>query len=352
MTRIVAVLLAGGLIAATAFGLWGVQKGLEPVDMLNGVTVEFTIEKGQTAGAVSRSLESAGLVWNARIFSVYARLTGRASKLKTGKFVLSPSMNPDRILSELTGPGRAQGEVVKVTFPEGFDLEQIGARLEESGVTSSLDFQSGMGNLIPKGAPGPEGYAYPDTYEFFKGEKPDSVASKFVGRFREITAGLPAECPNGLDSFQALTLASIVERECKVDSERPMVARVFLNRLKRNMKLESCATVLRVAARGTTLVTNRELAIDSPYNTYMYSGLPPGPICNPGIASLRAVYAPAEGDYLYFVARGDGSHHFSKTLKEHNVHKARLKRTLRSSRKKAKPVEPDAPSGTSVQKRR
>lgn len=352
MVRVFTALVAVGLVAGTAFVLLGVQKGLDPIDALNGTTVEFRIEKGQTAGIVSKSLESAGLVWNARFFALYARLTGRASKIRIGGFVLSPSMTPDRILAELTVPGRPRGEIVKLTFPEGFDLEQIGARLQEFGVTQAREFSTGLEKQVPKGSPGPEGYAYPDTYEFYKGENPDLVATKFIGRFREVTFGLPEFSPGDLDSFQALTLASIVEKECRIDSERPMVARVFLNRLNKRMKLESCATVLRAAARGTSVVTNRELAMDSPYNTYMYPGLPPGPICNPGIASIRAVYFPADGDFLYFVAKGDGSHHFSKTLKDHNLHKARLKRILRSTRSPGNGTRPSNGSKTSVQNSR
>jgi UPF0755 protein len=222
----------------------------------------------------------------------------------------------------------ARGDVVRrfVTFPEGRNLEEMAAILAGQGLPSAAFLAvardpAPIADLDPA-APDLEGYLFPDTYEIPPG--PDAaaaVARQAVARFRKVIAPeLPAVARSGLTLREVVTLASLVELETAVPAERPRVAAVFLNRLRRRIALQTDPTVIfamRKAGRWDGNIRKRDLAIDSPYNTYRYPGLPPGPIASPGIESIRAVLRPAASDELYFVSRNDGSHHFSRTLAEH-----------------------------------
>jgi UPF0755 protein len=182
------------------------------------------------------------------------------------------------------------------------------------------------------GVPGQtlEGYLFPDTYAFSSSQTDSEIVATFVKNFKKHTAGLKISDADSL--FRIVILASLVEKEAKFEDERPIIARVFLNRLALNRYLESCATVLYALKAADfekyhdkKQLLERDLHIISPYNTYTHLGLPPGPICSPGDRSIRAAFEPADVDYLYFVSKGNGRHHFSRTFKEHSAAKERYR---------------------------
>jgi UPF0755 protein len=265
-------------------------------------------------------------------FRLLARLTGKAQVLKAGEYIFAAGMSPYQVLHLL-----AEGKVVQrpVIIPEGMDLKRIANILTTDGWVDrdrflELSRQQTLIRDLGLHVDSLEGYLFPDTYYLSRGNQDeDGIIRMMVARFqkvyKEIRAAVPG--PPHLSQHEVLTLASIVEKETGLDQERPLVARVFLNRLHEGMRLQADPTVLYGRDQSATGdLTRQDLATPTPYNTYMIHGLPPGPICSPGRAALMAVLQPAEGDFLYFVSRGDGSHYFSRTLAEHNRAVARYRR--------------------------
>jgi len=254
-------------------------------------------------------------------FLVWARLMGYSKKIKAGEYRLGPSMSPLRILDILT-----KGAIIthSVTIPEGFTRVQIAALLSDKALVNKEEFLSLTADpevLGEYGVTGPnlEGYLYPDTYQFGRGLSAKSIIGVMVRRFREITAPFRARAEEmGMTMAKVVTLASIVEKETGLEEERPLIASVFLNRMKAGMRLESDPTVIYGIEDFGGNLTRKDLATRTSYNTYVIRGLPPGPIANPGREAIKAVLYPAETDYLYFVSKNDGSHYFSKILSEHN----------------------------------
>jgi UPF0755 protein len=203
--------------------------------------------------------------------------------------------------------------LARVTFPEGWTAKQMAALLETKGVTSAAEFLA----LVDKNKK--EGFLFPDTYFFEQGLPPETVMTRLLERFKEKE---PKDFKDRaaamkLSYVKLVTLASIVEREAQAPQERPVIAGVFMNRLKKHMYLESCATVEYALGSWRPHLTYKDLDVPSPYNTYRHGGLPPGPICNPGAAALEAAAHPAQTDMLFFVADGQGTHRFSRYYKEH-----------------------------------
>jgi UPF0755 protein len=299
--------------------------------------VHFVIQPGDSATAIGDRLSQSGLIRNSLAFRLSVRLDGVQSDLEAGDYQLQPSMPLPEIISRLA-QGRVSGGLV--TIPEGWRASEIAGALERANVTSGADFLKLVGQapasaVAPLGdaAPGSslEGYLFPDSYRFTPNTTPSDVLQRMTGDFAshlspELKVGFQA---SGLTLPQAVTLASIVEREAYNANERPVIASVYLNRLHRGMKLQADPTVQFALAPDSTTtppfaegfwkrrLTTADLGVESPYNTYVSDGLPPGPICNPGLASLEAVAHPATTDFLYFVARPDGSHAFARTLAEH-----------------------------------
>jgi len=225
----------------------------------------------------------------------------------------------------------------RVTIPEGYTVTQIEEILAEKGIVDRTRFREALKSedfSLPYLSPAPrdprhlEGFLFPATYEFPAGLAEKEIIGLMLQRFDAVlTPELQRRSQAmGLSVREVVTLASLVEREARLDEERPIIAAVFLNRLRRGMRLESCATIQYILGKQKEKLTYRDLQIPSPYNTYLHDGLPPGPIANPGLASIKAVLYPAEVDYLYFVARGDGSHYFSRTLGEHQTAARRYQR--------------------------
>lgn len=259
-------------------------------------------------------------------------MQGTDRKLQTGRYVLSPRYSLPQILEKLS-----QGDTSWVTFtvPEGYNLRQIAALLATQGLATEEDFWEAAtkGDFsypflagAPPGKNRLEGFLFPDTYCVAPGTSAEKIINLFLRRFAEVYAVYAARAEEaGLTPLEVVTLASLVEKEAKCDAERPLVAAVFRNRLQRQMPLESCATVQYLLDKPKERLTRANLALPSLYNTYLHPGLPPGPIASPGKASLEAVLSPAPVPYLYFVARSDGTHIFSKTFQEHLAAKASLR---------------------------
>ena len=317
----------------------------KPVDP-NGQPVTFRVELGETAGSIAERLEAAGLIRDAGLFKLYLRLNNLEQKLEAGKFVLSPAMTVPEIAQALQ---QARREDILVRIPEGKRAEEIAQVLEEAGVLDATSFmaavRTGDLNLLglpdypllqdkPPGASF-EGYLFPDTYRMPEDATPadvlrqmfDNLESKITQKDRDAIAA------SGRTFFQTLILASIVEREAVLDEERPIIASTYLNRLGPVCEKEVfgylAADPTVQYAMGydpeqdtwwpTVPDVEDYLKVNSPYNTYLYPGLPPGPISNPGLASIKAAIYPAHTDYCYFVATGDGRHVFSQTGAEHQL---------------------------------
>jgi UPF0755 protein len=313
---LVALLTAGCAIAAVAaHALFVAPAGR------GGVPVAVRIAAGSDLRQIARALADAGAVRSAGAFVLAARLAGLERSLRPGDYRLDPRMSlPALVRSLVDGRGRT----ADVTIPEGWRLEQVAERLAAAGVCGRDAFLAQARDpalLAALGIPGPsaEGFLFPETYSFALPSAPADVIRamhrQFARVWAELTQGAP---PPPLAPLQAVTLASIVERETAAAAERPLVAAVYLNRLRLGMPLQADPTVIYGIDGFDGNLRRSDLAAASPYNTYVVRGLPPGPIAAPGRGSLAAALNPARVDYLYFVARNDGTHQFSRTLVEHN----------------------------------
>ncbi len=292
------------------------------------------ITPGMSARQVGQKLHRMGLVRRAWTFEWVVRWRGWGGQLKPGDYELRPSMSPLQIARII-----AEGRVATgwVTIPEGYTIRQIAELLHQRGVADRDEFlrlATMQGDTfrasfaLPKNL---EGYLFPNTYRLPRGTGARPAIQSMVSLLeREVYERLRTEIEqSGFTFHQILTIASMIEREAKVPEDRALISAVIRNRLKRGMRLEIDATVLYALGRHKSRVLYRDLEVDSDYNTYRRSGLPPGPIANPGVACVEAALRPANVDYLYYVARPDGSHIFTRTLQEHHraVARARAERT-------------------------
>jgi UPF0755 protein len=301
------------------------------------VTRDFTVREGDSTSVVADRLQAAGLIENALVFRLMAEMEDATGRLTAGEYDLSPSMRPSEIL-EILVEGRTR-PAETVTIPEGWRIEEVAERLAERGIGSADRFMELARDYRPAGGaaasrpPGAslEGYLFPNTYSFTKRTTVDDMLEQMIQEFEaQLTPEMRRKAEMlGMSTHQIVTLASIIEREAVVPAERALMAGVFYNRLEMGMMLQTDPTVQYALASADHSareqfgwwkrdLTFSDLQLDSPYNTYRNTGLPPGPICNPGLASLLAAVEPASTDYLFFVARPDGSHAFSTTLEEHH----------------------------------
>ena len=282
----------------------------------------FVIRPGRSLREIAQDLETRQLVKSKTLFVLWTRVMGYSREIKSGEYLLSPAMAPVEILETLR-----QGRILthRVTIPEGATREQIADLLHEKDLAQKdlfLSLTEDPSVLKKYNLPGPtlEGYLFPDTYHFGRGIPPSVIIDTMVKRFRQMVDPLlEGHTGDGAMSMEEIViLASIVEKETGRPDERDLVASVFLNRLERGMRLQSDPTVIYGMESFDGRLRRKDLQDKTPYNTYVIRGLTPGPICSPGLESIKAVISPAKTDYLYFVSRNDGSHHFSKTLSEHN----------------------------------
>ena len=309
---------------------------LESIHMEEGTTFPFKIEKGATTSDIAEALKEKGLIKSTTIYKFFSKFNGFDGNYKAGTYTLAKGLTQDEIMVILT----SNPESVKVTIPEGFTTEQIAARLEANGVCSAKDFLNAVQNqdltsytFITKHEGRDyrlDGYLFPDTYEFEINSSPDTVIYRMLNRFNEVYAPefFPKAESIGLTQDQVIILASLVEKEAVLESERPVIAGVFMNRLQSGSmkRLQSCATIrycyVKKFQQSLDVVTIENTKIEDTYNTYTHDGLPPGPICNPGLSSIEAVLNYSRHGYYFFVARADDSngHIFSRTYEEHKAH--------------------------------
>ena len=314
-------ILAGAVaIAAAGAGWLGFAIGGDR--SLPAAPTDVIIQRGDTLADAIARLQRAGALAQPLALRIDARLRGNAGAIESGEYRIPAHQTADEILRRL-----ASGEVeaVWVTIPEGFTVREIAARLAERRLVDSDAFArycSATGiELDGARTRSLEGYLFPSTYLLPLGASPAALARIFTDQFR---SELPPDAEQraralGLDVPGVITVASLIEREAKVDAERPLMAGVYYNRLRAGMPLQVDATIEYVFPEHHTVITRRDLELASPYNTYRHTGLPPTPIANPGKPSIEAAFHPTPSRYLYYVYRGNGRHAFAGTLQEQNA---------------------------------
>lgn len=285
----------------------------------SGVAVyDVSFPAGSGIKKLSQDLKRKGLIRSSTHFVLLSRLRGAANSLKAGDYRLNNGMSPGSILQKI-----ANGEVDyrRFTLPEGYSIYQAAELIEQKGYFKSEEFLNACkrDSLLTRlriDADSCEGYLFPATYNLSRSETVDDLIEQMVGRFEKSYAEIAES--SGMGRHQLITLASLIEKEAVETAEKPLIASVFHNRLKISMPLQSDPTSVYGVRAFAGKVTKKDIERPSRYNTYKIKGLPPGPIGNPGVDALKAALHPQQTDYLYFVARKDGTHQFSKNLEEHN----------------------------------
>ena len=284
--------------------------------------VELKVDRGEPFYSVVQRLKGKGVITNGRLFTLWARMWSLDKRIHWGLYRFELPMAPRRVLDQMV---LGRGVFHRITVPEGLTQRDIAQLLEKEGLVEGNDFLTAANNpeiLAKLGieAKQVEGYLFPDTYYFPASATAEDILVAMVEHFKESFSPLMEEQAKalGLERHEVVTLASLVEKEAGVSVERPLVSAVFHNRLRGRIPLQSDPTVIYGLKEFTGNLTRKDLRRPSPYNTYLIRGLPPGPICNPGLSSLQAALVPAEVAYLYFVSKNDGTHFFSKTIREHN----------------------------------
>jgi UPF0755 protein len=307
-------LLAAALAAYAVYAPAGPVAGTSDA---NAIYVD--IAPGTGTQAIGEQLERAGAIRSRFAFDLLRAL--KHGKLKAGEYRFNHPAAATEVYDRI-----ARGDVYTISIPEGYNLFDIAAAVQAAGLGPSDAFlasersQTGLIADLSPGAPSLEGFLFPDTYRFSRHATPVQMLAVMVRRFRQAVASLGLSGRNAAELAGTVTLASLIEKEVSQDSERPLVAGVFANRIAQGIPLATDPSVIYAALlegryRGTIYAS--DLQSPSPYNTYRHAGLPPGPICNPGIAALKAALAPAQTDFLYFVADAEGHSRFSATLQEH-----------------------------------
>lgn len=323
--QVLVILVVVGLTAAGVFGLW-IARELEELDstplIATGGREVIEVPPGTSLATLAHELGERGWINHPRILRLYGRISGKASAIKAGEYAVEPGMTAVELLDRMVA-----GNVIEhsLTIVEGWTFRELISVVEADPALRHILPDQGAGDVMAAlghDSESPEGRFLPETYRFPRGTTDiaflqrayDAMQKELQRQWERHDKGLPLKSP-----YQALILASIVEKETALPSERPRIAGVFIRRLERGMPLQTDPAViygLGVSFDGNLRL--RDLHRDTPYNTYIHKGLPPTPIAMPGRASLAAVMHPADGDALYFVARGDGSHEFSSTLAKHN----------------------------------
>jgi UPF0755 protein len=312
------------LVVITAFSIFiGICYGaflFLPWKMADA-SVQVTIQRGMAPDHIAALLEKYRVIKNRKTFRIGAKFLGVSSRLQAGRYFFNGRQSNFKVLRKLT-----RGLVITetITIPEGTRASRIAKILHDRFNIDSNRFMEIVSDpsvctRYGVKASSLEGYLYPDTYQFHLDPTPEEIVERLINRFWNIFGDSLRERARemGLSIHQIVTLASIVEGEAVIDSERTVIAALYWNRLNRNMRLQADPTIQYIIRNGPRRLYKKDLAIDSPYNTYLHRGLPPGPVTNPGYASIYAVLYPASVNYLYMVANGDGSHSFSTSISGH-----------------------------------
>jgi UPF0755 protein len=307
------MLLLFGFLAAHIF-VAAPQKNLAPA--------EVRVEQGDSLATVARKLYERKVILNEKLFSLWARFTGAEKKIHWGLYRFDASLPAREVLERMV---MGKGIFQSITVPEGLMVKEIAELLGKMQIAHREKFLAeaaapeilALFGLEDKGI---EGYLFPNTYHFTPATPERDILIAMAEQFRKLSQPLLTELDGEvpLTPHEIVTLASIIEKETGIEAERPLVSAVFHNRLKRNMPLQSDPTVIYGLKDFNGNLTRKDLHHPGPYNTYRVVGLPPGPICNPGLASIKAALHPADVPFLYFVSRNDGTHHFTESLEAHN----------------------------------
>jgi UPF0755 protein len=305
--------------------VWLLLGAERPYKGYEGAEQFVEVPPGAGPASIARRLAESGVIRDRVSFRVALARSGRARRLQAGEYRFDRPMNTREVIDKI-----AKGDVFlrPITFPEGLTIRQLSEIYEREAGGSKAEFlraarNPGLIRDIDAAAQDLEGYLFPDTYALPRSTTADQLVARMATAFRDVLTPdvIQRATARGLSVRELVTLASLVEKETAKAEERPVVAAVYTNRLRIGMGMQCDPTViyaLERAGKYTGDLTREDLRFDSPYNTYRYAGLPPGPIANPGRASIEAAAAPADVPYIYFVSRNDGSHVFSATLDEHN----------------------------------
>jgi len=331
------------LLSSTILYLW---NQLQPT--ASGKPVEVTITKGMSANKVSELLEENGIIKNSFLFGYYLVLKDEGGKFQAGKYVLTPGMDKEEVIAKLNAGDVVQDDTVSFTIPEGFNINQIAEKLAAEGLADKDKFialtkeeRTWTGIEATINIPSSkratmlnplEGYLFPDTYQIKKGSTEEEIITRMLKEMDNKLATLPDDWVDvmdekGLNLHDILTVASLIEREVVVNSERSIVAGVIYNRLAKPMRLEIDATIQYALGEQKEVLSFADTELNSPYNTYRIDGLPPGPIASPSIASIEAALYPQEHNYYFYVTKKDGTseHLFAETYNQHlrNIEKSK-----------------------------
>jgi UPF0755 protein len=323
MALIRKLIVTGAIVSIAAVGGFQWWSG-QPITAADSPVIPFAIAQGSGVAGAAQQMASAGVPVNGFLFGVLARVTGKAGQIKAGSYELKPATTPRRLLTQLV---RGEFAQESLTIIEGWTFRQMRQAVDaapnlkhETAGLSDKELLAKVG--VDDKYKAPEGLFFPDTYLFAKNSSDlqiykqahEMMMKRLKAAWEKRDANLPY-----VDPYQALIMASLVEKETGQKSERALIAGVFVNRLKTGMLLQTDPTVIYgMGAKYDGKIRKKDLETDTPYNTYTRAGLPPTPIALPGVASLAAALMPAKTDALYFVSRGDGTSHFSVSLNEHN----------------------------------
>ena len=326
------LLAAGGAIALLLASLWWVAEG--PNRFPGGGEKVIFVSRGQTFSSVVDSLDSKDIIRSRFLFMIVARMLGGADRVQVGKYIVQTGVsNADLFVMLRSGRGN---QLIQVTVPEGYRIRAQARIFSRAlGIDSSkyarLAFDPAWARSLGIEEGGLEGYLLPDTYDFCWEQDEREIQRRQVEAFQKFfNDTLRAQCREfGWNVHQAVTFASIIEGEAVLDEERPVISGVYHNRIRKGMKLEADPTIQYVLDDGPRRLTYADLKSDTPYNTYRFRGLPPGPVNNPGKASIMAALYPQANGYLFFVANGRGGHWFTRTYGEHLHYVSMYKRGRR-----------------------
>ena len=338
----IVVVVALGLVRSGRATVEAMRLPPAPAEAQLATPLPFVVEPGTPPETIGAALSDAGVITDAWRFQLLIGLTGSGRDLRAGCYLFAPATSASEVLRRLRG-GLTASRLLAI--PEGRRLQEVGATIEQAGIGTRAQWEAALASAPVASLPTPPppgasllGYLLPASYPVQCKASPEQMVSAMLDAFTaQVTPAIVADArARGLSLHQLVTLASIVEREAVLKEEQPVIASVFLNRLRLSMPLQADPTVQFALAEANppgpagswwkTVLTDVDLRIASPYNTYRNAGLPPGPIANPGINAIVAVANAAITDYLYFVAKGDGAHAFSRTLDEHNANVARYQR--------------------------
>ncbi|THF79954.1 endolytic transglycosylase MltG [Cohnella fermenti] len=330
----IALGLVLAVVAAVLFYVWNGMR----TPAVSATPVKVTIERGMSANEIADELTEEGLIKNSFLFGIWLKFKNEGSQFQAGEYEMTPGMTREQIVGKLNAGDTIAAATIKFTIPEGFTVVQMADRLAAAGYVDKAAFLEAMANpaavsgstwtkLIPADSNlryPLEGYLFPETYEMKQGATVADIVNRMASELDRKLDSLPEEWQNvleerGMTVHELLTMASLVEREVVIDEERPIVAGVIKNRLDKKMPLQIDATIQYLLDKQKEKLSTDDLKVDSPYNTYLNPGLPPGPIASPSLKSIEAVLYPADTDYLYYVTKKDGTneHLFASTYKQH-----------------------------------